>query len=134
MRPVVLDRGCFRVALHSTTCGRRALIFYLSLVFTVINRERYSSSTHEGCRAIVILSFKQLSFLQLFYLADSQEDKRKSVGPETTQSVKGGISGTERDIHRVENRLQQVRTRGTQTGFVSVGTHLYTNVRSENRR
>lgn len=36
-----------------------------------------------------------------------QEEKRRSAGP-NTENVKGGVSTTERDIQRVENRLQQV--------------------------
>lgn len=37
----------------------------------------------------------------------TQEDKRRSAGPETIQSGNGGVSSTEREIHKVENRLQQ---------------------------
>lgn len=36
-----------------------------------------------------------------------QEEKRRSAGP-STEIIKGGGSTTERDIQRVENRLQQV--------------------------
>ncbi|CAN0298546.1 unnamed protein product, partial [Hapterophycus canaliculatus] len=35
------------------------------------------------------------------------EEKRRTAGPDNTQTVKGGVSTTERDIHRIENRLQQ---------------------------
>eukprot|EP00903_Cladosiphon_okamuranus_P010122 g9585.t1 len=35
------------------------------------------------------------------------EDKRRAAGPDNTQTVKGGVSTTDRDIQRVENRLQQ---------------------------
>ncbi|CBJ29526.1 outer dynein arm docking complex protein oda-dc [Ectocarpus siliculosus] len=35
------------------------------------------------------------------------EDKRKTAGPDNAQTVKGGVSTTEREIQRVENRLQQ---------------------------
>lgn len=45
----------------------------------------------------------------------SQEEKRRTAGPDNAQTVKGGGSTTERDIHRVENRLQQVGAYDSQT-------------------
>ncbi|CAM9764587.1 unnamed protein product, partial [Sphacelaria rigidula] len=41
------------------------------------------------------------------------EDKRKIVGPETTQAIKGEVSAIERAIHKVENRRQQTLTKAS---------------------
>ena len=40
-----------------------------------------------------------------------QGEKRRYAGPDTCQTLKGGISAAEREAHKIENRLQQVSER-----------------------
>lgn len=66
---------------------------------------RVSSGKHFGLGILlkVEISGPHGLIIALFW----QEEKRRSAGP-NTEIAKGGVSTTERDIHRVENRLQQV--------------------------
>ncbi|CAM9631789.1 unnamed protein product, partial [Choristocarpus tenellus] len=41
------------------------------------------------------------------------EEKRKQVGPDATQGTKGGVSMTDREISKTENRLQQTLTKAS---------------------
>ena len=42
------------------------------------------------------------------FLPARKEDKRRDTGPVTTETAKGGVTVTDIEIHKTENRLQQV--------------------------